>query len=286
MLSVLFLYRFFRDFNRWRSLSSNATVLLISVREMSPTRSEHRTMMPGTSRQCVGAGSSTFSRCRVFPGTEASAHHCPLTWRKPLQRGTLEVGLESGWREAPSRPFGAYPARSRFQPTETEASSARTGLRSRRAVAKRPCSCQANGKVHFLNRQDAKAAKKSCFRTGTNRNPCFANLALLVSLTVFPWPDLALSYYEPTYSVGVLVAEPSSLSPLPSASLSPLPSSVVDGAGSVADSVSAASPQPERPSEQRLSEKATTAEYVIVRFISFLAWERNIRAVEADLIKK
>ncbi len=149
-------------------------------------------MMPETSRQCVGAGSSPFSRCRVFPGTEASAHHRPLTWRKPLQRETLEVGLESGWRgrfgrqaaptavdqavreakttadsiaicrparcgiqdrlvdlcascqtgsqafwrEAPSGPSGAYPARPWFQPAETEASSARTGPRSHRTVAK------------------------------------------------------------------------------------------------------------------------------------------------------
>ena len=46
------------------------------------------------------------------------------------------TGPQAIWREVPSRPSGTYPARAWFQPTETEAGSARTGPRSRRTVAK------------------------------------------------------------------------------------------------------------------------------------------------------
>ncbi len=66
-------------------------------------------MFHETTRQCGGAGSSSSSRCRAFPGTEASAGNCCAFRRQSNQREALEADVESGGsgrfgRHAASRP--------------------------------------------------------------------------------------------------------------------------------------------------------------------------------------
>jgi len=51
-----------------------------------------------TTRQCGGAGSSSSSRCGVFPGTEASRRNRPSVRRRPFQREALEEGVAVGRR--------------------------------------------------------------------------------------------------------------------------------------------------------------------------------------------
>ena len=55
-------------------------------------------MLYENTRQCGGAGSSSSSRCRVFPGTEASAGNRRPLRRQPFQCEPLETGVEEGRR--------------------------------------------------------------------------------------------------------------------------------------------------------------------------------------------
>lgn len=72
-------------------------------------------------RQCGGAGSSSSSRCGVFPGTEASRRSGPSRRSQSLQREALEVCLAGGWRCGPG---GQAPSWSRTKVVRTPAARA------------------------------------------------------------------------------------------------------------------------------------------------------------------
>jgi putative transposase len=70
-------------------------------------------------RQCGRAGGSSSSRCRVFPGTEASARNRLAFRRQPFQCETLEAYVESGGRGRFSRQAASRPRAEAFRETET-----------------------------------------------------------------------------------------------------------------------------------------------------------------------
>ena len=73
-------------------------------------------------RQCGGAGSSSSSRCRVFPGTEASAGNCSCYGREPFQREALEGRVANGWSERIGRQAASAAGDQAFRETETAVS--------------------------------------------------------------------------------------------------------------------------------------------------------------------
>src|SRR5882672_6336238 len=75
-----------------------------------------------TQRQCGGAGSSSSSRCRVFPGTEASAEYCWCDGREPIQREALEGRLAHGRSKCIGRQAASAAGGQTFQETKTAVS--------------------------------------------------------------------------------------------------------------------------------------------------------------------
>ena len=72
-------------------------------------------------RQCGRAGSSSSSRCRVFPGTEASAENRYAFGRQLDQRETLEADVESGRRGRIGRQAASRSGAQTFRETTTVA---------------------------------------------------------------------------------------------------------------------------------------------------------------------
>jgi hypothetical protein len=75
-----------------------------------------------TKRQCGRAGSSSSSRCRVFPGTEASAGYCSCDGREPVEREALEGRLANGRSQSIGRQAASAASDQAFRKTKTAVS--------------------------------------------------------------------------------------------------------------------------------------------------------------------
>jgi DDE superfamily endonuclease len=89
-------------------------------------------------RQCDGAGSSSSSRCRVFPGTEASAGDCSPGQRESVQREALEGRLADRWRESIGRQAASAAGDQVVRETKTTVDQAFTGRAAGRRLSHRP----------------------------------------------------------------------------------------------------------------------------------------------------